>query len=101
MTLEVRTHIKEQFELHKSQGNKAYTQGDFDGALRHYIAAIESDPHNTTQMVHVMKSNIAAVHASASEGSTNVGGRKSHAAGPCASRSATCRSRAERRSRAA
>ena len=63
ITAEMRVSIKEAFEAAKHQGNQAFRAKNFNLALRHYIAAHQADPHNTTGMLHTVLSNVSAVYA--------------------------------------
>jgi tetratricopeptide (TPR) repeat protein len=59
----VRAKIREAFDEAKALGNQAYAQQQYDDALAFYHEAQRADPHNTTQMLHAVLSNMSAVHA--------------------------------------
>ena len=56
--------IKVLFDAAKQQGDGAYAAKEWDTALHHYARAMEADPDNETGKLHIVLSNIAAVHAS-------------------------------------
>lgn len=60
---DARAAIKWAFDDAKSRGNQAYAAHRYEDALNFYQQAQRVDPHNTTQMMHAVLSNMSAVHA--------------------------------------